>query len=227
MRDDFTWDAPRRGFTFIELMIVLAIVVSIVAVLFPVFAGVRERGRRTVCQSNLKEIAEAMHQYVQDNDGFYPSSTKEWGSTPYSYLRNADLFCCPDHHKCIPDLFSVDANTAATYPVYYSYNAPRLYVFSPKNVRGTQDAALANPSAIWLNMDECWVNVDGSLTDPNGELYARRVSSTSCGRGFVGNTIHSGSGNYSYADGHVEWLTPEAAGEIDCTNGPLPAPFDK
>ena len=73
-----TWRAANRsGFTLIELLVVIAIVAVIAAILFPVFAGVRERGRRTVCQSNLKQIATAMQQYVQDNGGVYPPTPEQ------------------------------------------------------------------------------------------------------------------------------------------------------
>jgi prepilin-type processing-associated H-X9-DG protein len=77
---------------------------------------------------------------------------------------------------------------------------------------------LATPSTTWLNVDASW-------SDAAGEHYGRIVPKTSCGRRFFGSTLHSGAGNYSYVDGHVKWLTPEEAGEIECANGPLPAPF--
>ena len=54
------------------LLVVVAIMAALATILFPVFASVRERGRRTVCQSNLKQIAVAMQQYVQDCGGIYP-----------------------------------------------------------------------------------------------------------------------------------------------------------
>ena len=224
MRNNDNRLTKRAGFTLIELLVVIAIVAVMAAILFPVFAAVRERGRRTVCQSNLKQIAVAMQQYVQDNDGTYPPDS-DWGYAPYSYSKSVEVFRCPDHHKAVTGQFSIDANVASTYPVDYSYNAPRLYVFLPKSRHGTQEALLATPSTIWLNVDACWRNVDGSLIDPNGDVYGRMVSRTSCGREFVGSTLHSDAGNYSYIDGHVKWLTPEEAGEVECLNGPLPAPF--
>ncbi len=60
MRNTTNRTATRAGFTLIELLVVIAIVAIIAAILFPVFATVRERGRRTVCQSNLHQIALAM-----------------------------------------------------------------------------------------------------------------------------------------------------------------------
>lgn len=44
----------RRGFTLIELLVVITIIGLLAALLFPVFAKVRENGRRTSCQSNEK-----------------------------------------------------------------------------------------------------------------------------------------------------------------------------
>ena len=42
------------GFTLIELLVVIAIIAVIAAMLFPVFAGVREKARQSSCGSNLR-----------------------------------------------------------------------------------------------------------------------------------------------------------------------------
>lgn len=221
-----------KGFTLIELLIVVAIVAVIAAVLFPVFAGVRERGRRTVCQSNLKQLALAIQQYVQDNDGLYPG-IHNWAYADNSYVKNAEVFRCPDAPSDEPIYASivdfacdsapcpVNAPYDTSHPVNYTYNLPRLVTFSAlptARSRGNHEAVLANPSTVWLNVDESW-------SDSEGDHYFRTAAKTSCGREFSGSILHSGAGNYSYLDGHVKWLTPEEAGEIECANGPLPAPF--
>ncbi len=221
----------RNGFTLIELLVAIAIVAVIAAILFPVFATVRERGRRTVCQSNLKQIATAMQQYVQDNGGTYPASPIDWGYAPYSYLKNVEVFRCPDHAPNeIINQFSLNppmvlsktsVSLGETAPVDYTYNMQRFALFEPpfptKTIRGAQEASLATPATIWFNVDAGW-------SDADGDHYLRTVS-TSCGRTFIGRTLHSSAANYSYVDGHVKWLTPEEAGEIECANGTLPAPF--
>jgi prepilin-type N-terminal cleavage/methylation domain-containing protein/prepilin-type processing-associated H-X9-DG protein len=60
------------GFTLIELLVVIAIIAILAAILFPVFAKVREKARQTTCLSNEKQIGLAVLQYNQDYDEDYP-----------------------------------------------------------------------------------------------------------------------------------------------------------
>lgn len=62
----------RRGFTLIELMVVIAILAIVAALLLPVFSQARRRARMVSCLSNLRQIGLAMRLYLQDWDGFYP-----------------------------------------------------------------------------------------------------------------------------------------------------------
>jgi prepilin-type N-terminal cleavage/methylation domain-containing protein/prepilin-type processing-associated H-X9-DG protein len=63
----------RSGFTLIELLIVVAVVASLAAILFPVFAQAREAACRTTCLSNLRQLITAHHLYVQDYDEVLPA----------------------------------------------------------------------------------------------------------------------------------------------------------
>ena len=56
----------RMGFTLIELLVVIAIIAILAAILFPVFARVREQAQQTQCLSNLKQIAMAEKMYAAD-----------------------------------------------------------------------------------------------------------------------------------------------------------------
>lgn len=61
-----------RGFTLIELLIVVAIIMLLLSIIGPSLAAAKRRTLSLVCQTNLRILAEAINQYVQVNNGWYP-----------------------------------------------------------------------------------------------------------------------------------------------------------
>src|SRR6266542_4200073 len=78
------------GFTVIELLVVIAIIVILAAILFPVLSQTREKARGAACLSNTKQIAAAVHLYVQDYDEVLPFAFNYWG--PGTYMAGPVTF---------------------------------------------------------------------------------------------------------------------------------------
>lgn len=64
----------ERGFTLIEMMIVVAIIAILVAILVPNFVRARAQAQSAACEANLKEIATALELYQTDHEA-YPDVT--------------------------------------------------------------------------------------------------------------------------------------------------------
>lgn len=66
----------QRGFTLLEMMVVVAIIAILAAILIPNFTHARAQAATSACMANMKSIATAMELYYTDNQS-YPSVSQK------------------------------------------------------------------------------------------------------------------------------------------------------
>jgi prepilin-type N-terminal cleavage/methylation domain-containing protein len=72
----------RSAFTLIELLVVIAIIAILAAMLLPGLASAKERGQRTKCLNNLRQLAIGMTIYAGDNLEYVVSAKPVGDDTP-------------------------------------------------------------------------------------------------------------------------------------------------
>jgi prepilin-type N-terminal cleavage/methylation domain-containing protein len=70
----------REAFTLVEVLVVVAIILMLVALLMPALQKIKETAKNTKCINNLRQISMATFLYGADNDGLAP-----WDSYTVGY----------------------------------------------------------------------------------------------------------------------------------------------
>jgi len=91
----------KRGFTLVELLVVIGIIALLMAILIPVLAGVRRQAKTAVCQANLIQWGIILEAYTDNNDDrFFRGMIDGWWNDwieilqPF-YGKIGGLTCCP------------------------------------------------------------------------------------------------------------------------------------
>ena len=116
--------SSRSGFTLVELLVVISIIVVLMAILFPAFQSAREKARQTRCISNLHSLDVAMKTYLQDYRRFPPPPYYDPVGQRYiggpaalypDYIQSHETMVCPADRKIDGVVSAANASNYCTY----------------------------------------------------------------------------------------------------------------
>ena len=198
----------RQGFTLIELLVVIAIVGALAALLFPVFAKVRENARQTECVSNERQFGQAFMAYAQENNECLPvqrgddnpdpvknrnAITNDWELKLLPYTKTREIARCPDDTASVP---YIDPQTGVT--VLHSYA-------TAGNVAGRPLAQIPAPALTVLLVESH--TIGGSLAVSHLDAVTPALGRKDLDDNqWIPDFRHNGRANYLFLDGHVKTL---------------------
>lgn len=191
-----TFQGHRRGFTLVELLVVIAIIAALAALALPAIMKARDSARTTTCTSNLRQICLGLLEFANAQQVYMPyryedtNHVNRWGvNRPRWQWIIADYLGRPVQN---PDtLRAYDAAVAAGGPVFgYPLNTQII----PGYPVGADASVAAGGDATYTLVPiDNEIFLDPGLVDPNPDPTAAGGLATNV------NSIRNGAYGYNMA----------------------------
>jgi prepilin-type N-terminal cleavage/methylation domain-containing protein/prepilin-type processing-associated H-X9-DG protein len=180
----------RGGFTLIELLVVIAIIAVLVAILLPAVQQAREAARRSTCQSNLKNLGQALHNF-HETYGCLPvgemnddNNAWGWGSAILPYIDQAGIY-----NSLVNDtanfMLIIPGNGLNTHPFLSALATPTNSVDqTPARITNTTTVTVAARNvglAVFVCPSDAWPKLNTSNLIGKSNYLASMGSDTSTG----------------------------------------------
>ena len=239
----------RRGFTLVELLVVIGIIAVLLAILMPALNKARENARRVQCASNIKQLLNALMMYVAEHKQALPyanpgtSTVPGWMydpaklSTPrrqedvehgvlHRYLGgNLGAWHCPND----VEPYQIPGVPTSIFPLSsYTMNVC-VVQFARPQTPSYRVTKFRPDSILFWEPEELgpgaalFVWDDGTSAADQSPLTRRHGSSAAQGANSNNNAAKEATSAVGIVDGHVEMIS-RRQWDIHNSTGPAPNP---
>lgn len=180
--------SSRRGFTLVELLVVMAIIAMLGTMALPHFGTLIERSRSAACMGNLRKLGAAVGSYAADNDSRLP------------FINNPARPVYTDDED-LPD----DVQPQTMLEAFEAYDITENVLRCPADIRSSNRFASEGTSYEWVPRIDGESNITPKIYTRRGAFNLRSASRVR----IVIDTeaVHFGRQNRLYADGRVQMFS--------------------
>lgn len=212
----------QRGFTIIELLVVIGIIAVLIALAIPVVGSAIDNARQTKCQANARSVLTGISGLMAETAGRLPENrtlvnqrehiTWRQQLVDAGYSGSGDAWTCPLHENPGSELGYQIGTSECVGDVTSSYalNGHLLWRREKTDKRAERsDAIVARPAHTILLAES---NLPFSHIRASDPFVANYYGVSPGAYGYW----HDGRGVYGFLDGHVELIRFLDTGSPDC-----------
>jgi prepilin-type processing-associated H-X9-DG protein/prepilin-type N-terminal cleavage/methylation domain-containing protein len=226
-----------RGFTLVELLVVIGIIALLISMLLPALNKARRSANTVACASNLRQFGQMFALYANQNKGWLPPTYMPVGFVPTWYQsimalmgkKDSDYVIAAPYQKTAPfGIWQCPENPDVLFPADAS-NGPLNNSYMVNSW-----TSLPGPEYRYMGSNTAWFKWSGELYAMWDGCYFRAENTIEDGAGSypqlvpgIRNTAyrHNRGINMLYADGHVDWLRGPLRGRGTVSSPGSPNPI--